>query len=169
MLVWFKNNSALDIEIEATVLAICLFIPTNFSLSLCSEKNSSEAESKEQQRWGWTCYLPEIGGRNFPWGIKTSCWGISCFCISVTGVDTSFFLFFQLSSWSFTFPIRAEQSAQQEVSSVQSFHALYYVSTCTYLFIICKCARFYLCGGAYVCLLIPVFSFGRDRVPRKYH
>jgi hypothetical protein len=35
------------------------------------------------------------------------------------------YFFFQLSSWSFTFPIRSEQSAQLEVSCILSFAALW--------------------------------------------
>lgn len=43
-------------------------------------------------------------------------------CISFIGANKFFLL--QLSSWSFTFPIRSEESAQQEVSCILSFVAL---------------------------------------------
>ena len=36
----------------------------------------------------------------------------------------------QLSSWSFTFPIRSEQSPQQEVSCILSFNALFSLKMC---------------------------------------
>ena len=49
---------------------------------------------------------------------------IQIFIVCISCIDANKLFLFQLSSWSFTFPIRLEQSAQQEVSCILSFAAL---------------------------------------------
>jgi hypothetical protein len=48
----------------------------------------------------------------------------------VSTVDANKIVLLQLSSWSFTFPIRSEQSPQQEVSYILSFNALCSLELC---------------------------------------
>jgi hypothetical protein len=120
------------------------FILTNLSLALCAEKNSSEAERKEQKRWRRTCYLSEVGGWNFPRGIETFHWVIIVVCVfrGQTGANTSFFLSLVRGLSLSQFELNNQLSRR---SVVFNLSMMYYVYTCEWddlysiLFIMCNC------------------------------
>ena len=95
----------------------------HYSLVDCcvQRKTPAEHKSKKSKDDDKPVIYPKLEDEIFHEVSKNA---IQIFVVCISFIDANKFFFLQLSSWSFTFPIRSEQSAQQEVSCILSFAVL---------------------------------------------